>query len=101
MSEFLKKILGGGNEFASGGLLLMLIGGVTVYLKAIPSRLWHWFVDQTTMTITVTDDDAAFRWVKEWFLEQKVLRRTPRVQLDTTLRNARGAITTSTGQHWR
>ncbi len=100
MFEFLKKIAGGGNEFASGGLLLMLIGGVTVYLKAIPARLWHWLVDQTTMTITVNDDDAAFRWVKEWFLEQKFLKRTRRVDLDTTLRNERVAMIPAPGKHW-
>src|SRR5258707_14846922 len=100
MFEFLKKIGGGGNEFASGGLLLMLIGGVTVYLKAIPARLWHWLVDQTTMTITVNDDDAAFRWVKEWFLEQKFLKRTRRVDLDTTLRNERVAMIPAPGKHW-
>lgn len=100
MFEFLKKIAGGGNEFASGGLLLMLIGGITVYLKAIPARLWHWLVDQTTMTITVNDDDAAFRWVKEWFLEQKFLQRTRRVDLDTTLRNERVAMIPAPGKHW-
>jgi len=100
MFELLKKILGGGNDFASGGLLLMLIGGITVYLKAIPARLWRCLVDQTTMTITVNDDDAAFRWVKEWFLEQKFLQRTRRVDLDTTLRNERVAMIPAPGKHW-
>jgi chaperone BCS1 len=70
MLEFLKHVLSGQNQFASGGLLLMIIGGLSVYLRAIPEKLWDWIVGQTTMMITVKDDDAAFVWVKEWFLEQ-------------------------------
>ena len=69
MLELLKTMLTGQNQFASGGLLLMLIGGLSVYLRAVPENLWYWIVGQTTMLITVKDDDAAFVWVKEWFLE--------------------------------
>ena len=100
MFELLKGILSGHNDFASGGLLLMIIGGLSVYLRAVPLRLWHWIVDQTTMTVTVKDDDAAFVWVKEWFLEQKFMRRTRRVDLDTSLRNEQVAMIPAPGQHW-
>jgi len=93
-------MLTGQNQFATGGLLLMIIGGLSVYLRAVPEKLWHWFVDQTTMMITVKDDDAAFVWVKEWFLEQKFLRRIRRVDLDTTLRNERIALIPAPGVHW-
>jgi len=100
MFEFLKNILTGRNEFASGGLLLMIIGGVSVWLRAVPERLWHWIVRQTTMMVTVKDDDAAFTWVKEWFLEQKFLKRIRHVDLDTTLRNERIAMIPAPGKHW-
>lgn len=40
--------------------MLMVIGGVSVYLRAVPQKLWCWLVDQTTMMITMKDDDAAF-----------------------------------------
>lgn len=83
MFQILKSMLAGRNEFASGGLLLMIIGGLSVWLRAIPERVWHWIVSQITMMITVKDDDAAFIWVKEWFLEQKFLRRIRHVDLDT------------------
>jgi chaperone BCS1 len=74
MLEVLKRVLSEQHQFASDGLLLMVIGGSGVYLRAIPLKLWFWLVGQTTMTITVKDDDAAFVWVREWFLEQNSLR---------------------------
>ena len=100
MFEFLKKMLTGSNEFAAGGLMLMIIGGLSVYLRAVPERIWHWIVGQTTMIITVTNDDAAFVWVKEWFLEQKFLKRIRHVDLDTTLRNEHIAMIPAPGKHW-
>lgn len=100
MFEFLKSILAGRNEFASGGLLLMIIGGVSVWLRAVPERLWYWTVRQSTMMITVKDDDAAFVWVKEWFLEQGFLKRIRHLDLDTTLRNERIAMIPAPGKHW-
>jgi mitochondrial chaperone BCS1 len=100
MLELLKSMLTGRNEFASGGLLLMVIGAVSVWLRAVPERLWYWVVRQTTMVITVKDDDAAFVWVKEWFLEQKFLRRIRHVDLDTTLRNERITMVPAPGKHW-
>ena len=99
MWQILKSVLTGRNEFASGGLLLMIIGGLSVWLRAVPERLWHWIVGQTTMVITVKDDDAAFAWVKEWFLEQGFLKRIRRVDLDTTVRNERIAMIPAPGKH--
>lgn len=78
----------------------MVIGGLGVYLRAIPLKLWFWLVDQTTMTITVKDDDAAFVWVKEWFLEQKFVTRIRSVDLDTTLRREQTALIPAEGHHW-
>jgi hypothetical protein len=46
------------------------------------------------------DDDAAFVWVKEWFLEQRFLKRIRRLDLDTTLRNERIALIPAPGLHW-
>jgi mitochondrial chaperone BCS1 len=100
MLEVLKQILGGQHQFASDGLLLMVIGGLGVYLRVIPLKLWFWLVGQTTMTITVKDEDAAFVWLKEWFLEQKFVRRIRSVDLDTTLRREQTALIPAEGHHW-
>ena len=79
MFEILKHILNGQNQFASGGLLLMVLGSIGVFLRGLPEQLWSWLVQQTTMMITVKDDDDSFAWVKEWFLEQKFSRHIRRV----------------------
>jgi chaperone BCS1 len=99
MWQILKSMLTGRNEFASGGLMLMIIGGVSVWLRAVPEQIWYWIVSQTTMMITVKDDDAAFTWVKEWFLDQQFLKRIRRVDLDTTVRNERIALIPAPGKH--
>jgi chaperone BCS1 len=100
MFEFLKHVLSGQNQFASGGLLLMVLGSIGVFLRGLPEQLWLWLVQQTTMMITVKDDDDSFVWVKEWFLEQKFLKRIRRVDLDTTLRGAEMALIPAPGRHF-
>src|SRR5215471_2815431 len=99
MFQLLKSMLTGHNEFASGGLMLMIIGGLSVYLREIPEKIWYWIQRQTTMIVTVTDDDAAFVWVKEWFLEQRFLARIRNLDLDTTVRNERIAMIPAPGKH--
>ncbi len=100
MFDLLKQILGGQNQFATGGLLLMMIGSLGVFLRALPGRLWGWLVAQATMTVTVSDDDEAFTWVKEWFLEQEFLKRIRNVDLDSSLRGAEVALIPAPGTHW-
>jgi len=50
MWEVLKLIFAGQNQFASGGLVLMVVGAIGVYLRALPRRLWNWIVNQSTLT---------------------------------------------------
>ena len=100
MWEVLKHALSGQNPLASGGLLLMFVGGLGVYLHAVPAACWDWLVRQTTMTITVKDDDDAFVWVKEWFLDQPFLHRVRRLDLDTTLRGEKISLIPAPGRHW-
>jgi mitochondrial chaperone BCS1 len=96
----LNHALSGQNQFASGGLLLMVVGGIGVFVRSLPMRAWNWLEGQCTMTITVKDDDAAFTWVKEWFLEQPFLKRIRQVDLDTTLRGAEMGMIPAPGDHW-
>jgi len=103
MFDLLKRVRTGQNQFASGGPLLMIIGGISVYLRAVPLRAGRWIVDQTTMSITIQREDAAFIWVKEWFLDQQFLQRIRRLDVDTTLQGRRVALVPAPGHHrfWR
>jgi chaperone BCS1 len=100
MWQFLKHAFSGQNQFTASGLLLMIVGGIGVFLRAVPLTIWWWIVNQTTMMITVKDDDSAFIWVKEWFLDQQFLKRLRRVDLDTTLRGERVSLIPAPGSHW-
>jgi chaperone BCS1 len=100
MFQLLKHVLTGQNQFASGGLLLMIVGGVSIYLRAVPMMVWEWLMDQTTMSITIQKDDAAFSWVKEWFLDQRFLKRVRRLDVDTSLQGRRVALIPAPGHHW-
>lgn len=97
--KLMKQMLGGQNQFASGGLLLMVVGAIGVYLRSIPLRVWFWLVYQTTMLLTVNDDDTAFEWVKEWFLEQPFLKRVRWLDLDTSLRGEEASLIPAPGRH--
>ena len=46
MLRLLQQILNGQNQFASGGLLLMIIGGIVVFLRQPPLCCWSWIVEQ-------------------------------------------------------
>jgi chaperone BCS1 len=100
MWDFLKHVFSTQNQFASGGLMLMVVGGIGVFVRSLPWRIWSWIESQCTMTITVTDDDSAFTWVKEWFLEQPFLKRIRRVDLDSKLRGAELGMIPAPGHHW-
>jgi len=100
VKHILKDVLSSQNQFASGGLLLMVVGSIGVFLRQLPMRLWWWIVRQSTMIITVKDDDAAFDWVKEWFVEQGFVKRIRYVDLDTTVRGEQMSLIPAPGRHF-
>lgn len=100
MFSLFAHLFGKENPVTTSGLVLMLVGGIGVFLRALPEYLWDALVRQTTMTIIVKDDDAAFQWVKEWLLEQAFLKRVRRVDLDTTLRGRELALLPAPGTHY-
>jgi chaperone BCS1 len=66
------------NQFASGGLLLMVIGGIVAYLKGIPAAIYRWFNNQFTLSLTVNDEHDAFKWLSWWFQNQKYVKKRMR-----------------------
>lgn len=71
------------NQFASGGLLLMVVGAIGAVLRKIPQKIWEWIVGQVTLNITINDDNKAFFWLKQWFDSQRRMKTIRRVDVYT------------------
>jgi mitochondrial chaperone BCS1 len=97
--KLIRQMLSGQNQFASGGLLLMIVGAVGVFLRSLPLHLWSWLTYQCTMLLTINDDDTAFDWMKEWFLEQPFLKKVRWLDVDTSLRGDEASLIPAPGRH--
>jgi mitochondrial chaperone BCS1 len=54
------------NQLFSGGLVLMLTGGLMAMLRQAPTMFWHWLVRRFTVSAFITDRDPLFEWTKLW-----------------------------------
>ena len=87
------------NQFASGGLVLMLIGGIVATLHSIPVKIWAWIVHQTTVTLSITDDQQAYYWMKLWLENQRIMKRTR--HMDVYNKGTQSyAVVPAPGHHW-
>jgi mitochondrial chaperone BCS1 len=99
LHELLNTFLHNQNQFASGGLLLMAVGSILALLRSIPAKIWAWVVHQTTVTMTLTDDTAAFYWLKCWLEEQRIMKRTR--HMDVFNRGGdKYSFVPAPGHHW-
>lgn len=55
------------NQFASGGLLVVVVGAVLAYLRSMPSYLWRLFLRNFTNKVSFLNTDGSFEWVEKWF----------------------------------
>lgn len=90
------------NMFASGGLLLMLIGSIGAALRKIPVRIWEFIVNQTTISVTITDESEAFRYFKHWFNAHESAKKFRRIDAYTPIVNGWPRIypTPAPGRHY-
>lgn len=95
-------LLSGNNQFASGGLLLMVIGGIVAAMKSIPGRIYDWFTRQFTLTLTITDEQEAFLWFKWWFHNQEYSKRFRNMDAYTPWAEGgyRVMLAPAPGRHW-
>jgi mitochondrial chaperone BCS1 len=96
------KLLSGNNQFASGGLLLMVIGGIAAIAKDIPYRIYDWFRRQFTLTLIINDEKESFRWFKWWFQNQEYSKRFRNMDAFTPWQEDEYKIMFSPapGRHW-
>jgi chaperone BCS1 len=99
--EYLFKLLfSGTNQFASGGLLLMAIGSIGAALRNVPLKMWHWFLGQTSLHVTILDTRDAYDWFKWWFYQQKYSRKSRRVDVENPYGIVGAEFLPAPGRHW-
>lgn len=63
------------NQFLSGGIVLMLTGGLIALCRRFPLQLWSWIVRRVTVVVDVSNDDPLFAWLSLWLAEHPYSRR--------------------------
>src|ERR1035437_1230246 len=95
-------LLHGQNQFASGGLLLMVIGGIAAYFKGIPVAIKNFLMRQLTVSMNITDDHNSFEWVQWWFQSREYSKRMRNVDAFTPCRDGgyQMSLKPAPGSHW-
>src|ERR1035437_1129165 len=95
-------LLHGQNQFASGGLLLMVIGGIAAYFKGIPVAIKNFLMRQLTISISITDDHTAFDWIQWWFQSREYSNRMRNVDAFTPYTDGdyKMGLKPAPGSHW-
>jgi chaperone BCS1 len=58
------------NPFVSGGLTLMVLGGVLYSLKRLPGRLYALVERLFVLRMEILDEDEAYQWMQVWLAER-------------------------------
>ncbi len=101
-NQITTTVLHGQNQFASGGLLLMVIGGIAAYFKGIPVAVKNFLMRQFTISLSITDDHSAFEWVQWWFQNREYSRRMRNVDAFTPYVDGeyKAELKPAPGTHW-
>jgi chaperone BCS1 len=87
----IKKILAQ-NQFASGGLMVMLLGAALAYARTLPSQLWNWLWGRIFITLEINSEDRAFEWFQTWLSDHPQTHRARSFGLSARNRDQRGGF---------
>lgn len=71
------------NQFAQGGLLIGIVGGVLAYAKAIPGKIYDLLRERIVVTVSFTSNDPVFVWFIEYINNNKQLQKKNSLTLHT------------------
>lgn len=63
--KFLEKQLTE-NQLFSGGLILMIAGGLVAYFRDLPWQAWEWIKSRFVFEVDILDREPAFEWLDQW-----------------------------------
>lgn len=69
------------NPFLSGGVVLMILGGLLYYLNRLPWMIYDFVERFFIVRIEILDDDEAYQWMQVWLAER--LHRTLSISVVT------------------
>ena len=69
------------NNFATGGFVLMVFGGVIAALRNLPRKLIDNIKARTILNVSITSDDSAFDWIEHWVTQQAFTKKTRTLRL--------------------
>lgn len=78
------------NDFAKGGLLMVIAGGLMAYARSMPYKMWGWFLYHCTVAVEVYDESDMYRWLDIWFAHQEYTKTCRKVLLKN--RNQSGGM---------
>ncbi|WP_425615961.1 AAA family ATPase [Anatilimnocola sp. NA78] len=59
------------NQLFSGGLILMIAGGLIAYFRDIPSTCWSWIKSRFVYEVDILDREQAFDWLDQWLAQHR------------------------------
>lgn len=59
-----------GNQFLSGGLVLMVLGGVMMWLRTLPRKIIEFFERFFLIRMEILDEDEAYSWMQVWLADR-------------------------------
>lgn len=71
------------NQFASGGLVLMVLGAALATLRSVPGALWSLVRNRFLAKLEVTSDTVSYYWLQYWLVNHPYTKRTRNVMLVT------------------
>ena len=86
-----------GNQFFSGGFVLLALGAVGAAMRKLPAQIWAWALRRLTVTVEVTGKDDAFYWLLVWLSSQGYTKRARRWMVAS--RSSRGDTNGSMESH--
>lgn len=63
------------NSFLSGGLVLVILGGLLAYLRQLPGIIWQQVKDKFITVIYLDKSDIFYMWVENWLASQDYSKR--------------------------
>lgn len=74
IQEFLSN-----NQFASGGLLIGVVGAAAAYCRAVPSRAWSFFKSKFVVSVEVLDSQEIHTWLNVWMSKHDYAKKSRRL----------------------